>query len=154
MLTVEPIIFPYLSEESVHFIKASSRNSALEMMVKEAPHGILVGKEEQFLAAIFSREELVSTGIGLSCAIPHAKLPEFDDFFLNIGIIQGAGIEWKSIDQVPVRLIFMIGGPINEPNRYLKILSAITEAIRSDEFRSRLLSCHSAKEVLKLFERI
>ncbi|NBO24035.1 MAG: PTS sugar transporter subunit IIA [Chlamydiae bacterium] len=154
METIETSIFAAVDEKSIHFIPSCSRNVALEVMVTTQNHEKILGKEGNFLKAILAREELVSTGIGFACAIPHAKLHDIDDFFIKIGIVQGAGIDWKSVDRTPVKLIFMIGGPAIEPNRYLKILSTITEAIRKEEFRKELLSCVTAKEVLKLFERI
>lgn len=152
--TLETTTFPHLDETCIHFIQVNSRNAALESIILSEKNPSFDAIAKPFLQAILAREELVSTGIGLGCAIPHAKLPEIEDFFLNIGIIQGPGVDWKSIDHIPVKLIFMIGGPANEPNRYLKILSSLTEAIRSEEFRREILTCQNAKDVLKLFERI
>lgn len=154
MLVEEPIIFPYLRESSVLFLDAISRDEALNEMVKELKDSQIIEQGEPFLSALFARETLVSTGIGLGCAIPHAKLPNIQDFFISIGIIKSGGVDWKSIDRAPVKLIFLIGGPTHEPNRYLKMLSALTEAIRSEDFRREMMSCHQPKEVLKLFERI
>ncbi len=154
MLVEEPIIFPYLKESNVLFLNVSSRDEALNKIVGELKESQLIAQDESFLSALLARESLVSTGIGLGCAIPHAKLPYIQDFFISIGIIRNGGIDWKSIDNSPVKLIFLVGGPTLEPNRYLKMLSALTEAIRSESFRREMMSCHHPKEVLKLFESI
>ena len=151
---MESAIFPCLDQGNIFFLKTDSRDSALEIMIDKIDPKFFDGDKKEFLKAILSREELVSTGVGLGCAIPHAKLHGIKDFFLAIGIIAGDGIDWKSIDRVPVKLIFMIGGPNQEANKYLKILSALTEAIRHVEFRAKLLSCQRPQEVIKLFEHI
>lgn len=154
MLTQEPVVFPCLSEECVQIIDASSRDLALQQLVTPLKELRIIPDENGFLSAILMREDLVSTGIGLGCAIPHAKLPHLKEFFISIGVIKGSGIDWNSIDQVPVKLIFLIGGPTNEPNRYLKILSALTEAIRLESFRGEILGAQTPKDICKLFERI
>ncbi len=154
MLIKEPVVFPCLNEECVQMIHASCRDEALKQLVIPLKEKNIITDEIGFLSAIFMREDLVSTGIGLGCAIPHAKLPQLSEFFISIGVIKGPGIDWNSIDQVPVKLIFLIGGPANEPNRYLKILSALTEAIRQEAFRAEILGALSSKDICKLFERI
>jgi PTS system nitrogen regulatory IIA component len=154
MLTQEPVVFPYLSEKCVQMIQATSRDDALNQLVAPLKKLEIIPDETGFLSAILMREELVSTGIGLGCAIPHAKLSHLQEFFISIGVIKGPGIDWNSIDQVPVKLIFLIGGPTNEPNRYLKILSSLTEAIRLESFRAEILGAQTAKDICKLFECI
>jgi PTS system nitrogen regulatory IIA component len=154
MLTQDAVVFPLLQQESVLFLKGQSRDEILLEMVNHLKAQGHLADQEAFLKATLAREELVSTGVGLGCAIPHAKLSFLKDFFVCIALIKNPGVDWKAIDKVPVRLVFLIGGPTNEPNRYLKILSAITQAIRSESFRQDLLYCKTAQEVLKLFEPI
>ena len=154
MLTQDAVVFPLLQQESILFLQGSSRDDILREMVDHLQSQGQLVETEAFLKATLAREDLVSTGVGLGCAIPHAKLPHLKDFFVSIALIKNPGVDWKAIDRIPVRLVFLIGGPSNEPNRYLKILSAITQAIRSETFRQDLLYAKTAQEVLKLFEPI
>ncbi len=154
MLTQEPVVFPCLKEHCIKIIDATSRDEVLKQLVISLKEENIIFDESGFLSAILMREDLVSTGIGLGCAIPHAKLPQICDFFITIGVIKGEGIDWNSIDQIPVKLIFLIGGPANEPNQYLKILSTLTEAIRLESFRGEILGAQTPKDIYKLFERI
>ena len=88
--------------------------------------GILpcTGNAQAGFGSHVKREKIVSTGIGMGVAIPHAKLPSFDRFFLAVGLQKVKdGIDWDALDGAPVRLIFMIGGPANQQTDYLKILS-------------------------------
>jgi PTS system nitrogen regulatory IIA component len=104
-----------------------------------------------FYHAIIDRERIVSTGIGMGVAIPHAKLPSFDDFFIAIGILQ-KGIEWEALDGALVRLIFMIGGPDDKQTEYLQILSRLTFALKDEQRRKKLLTLHSPEDIVELLK--
>jgi PTS system nitrogen regulatory IIA component len=150
----KPLIASYLKSDLIHFLKVKSRDDAIKALIKSLKNNEVLNDTSAFLTAILAREKLVSTAIGLGIAIPHAKQEDLEDFFITVGIVEQPGIEWDSIDGLPVRLIFLIGGPANDQTRYLKILSLLTEAIRSESFRNDLLLSHHPMDVIKLFERI
>jgi PTS system nitrogen regulatory IIA component len=144
-------ISDYLDAQFVAFLDVSTRDEAIDALID-----LLRGKKklqdpEGFRRAIFHREELVSTGIGMGVAIPHAKMHHFSDFFIVMGIQKKKGLDWNALDKVPVRLIFMIGGPENKQTEYLQILSLLTGAIRDAELRKELLKAVSADEAVSLF---
>ncbi len=64
--------------------------------------------KEKFLFSILERERIVSTGIGIGVAIPHAKISGNAGFFVAIGIQKKGGIDWNALDGSLVHLIFMI----------------------------------------------
>ncbi len=153
MLVKEPssVISNYLDERLIVFLEEETRDNAIERLIEQLDfEGVLFDKQE-FHDAILGREKIVSTGIGIGVAIPHAKMPECSDFFIAVGIQKSKGINWNALDGSPVRLIFMIGGPDNKQTEYLKILSRLTHAIKDDERRRKLLKCTSVPEVLDLF---
>ena len=88
----------------------------------------------------------------MGIAIPHAKIEDCNDFFIAIGIHSGNGIDWKSIDGLDVKLIFLIGGPKDLHQEYLTLLSKLTQTIKDEKTRQGLLQAKSAEEVLKFFE--
>jgi len=141
----------YLDERLVLFLDADSRDEALEKLVFLLEKEGKLKNTKLFHEAILERERIVSTGIGLSVAIPHAKLEGYDAFFIAIGIERKKGIEWNALDGAPVRFIFMIGGPDNKQTEYLKILSHLTLAIKNEERRKKMLKAYDAKEVVTLF---
>ena len=135
------------------FLEESSRDHALRKLVEAHGDTGEIADKEEFLEAIIKREKIVSTGIGMGVAIPHAKLPTFNRFFLAVGLHKSKeGIEWDALDNNPVRLIFMIGGPANQQTEYLKILSRLTAAIKDEDLRKKLLACETKEEVIALFE--
>lgn len=143
-------ISKYIDPSLILFMNADTRDEALHKLVE---HVSLEGKledQESFFKAIVEREKIVSTGIGMGVAIPHAKLPGYDEFFIAIGILQ-KGVEWQSLDASPVRLVFMIGGPDDKQTEYLQLLSALTVAIKNEELRKKMLTLNSPEDILKLF---
>lgn len=145
-------ISSYLDARLITFLDAKTRDEALGQLVDLLDQAGELKDRDLFLQSILEREKIVSTGIGLGVAIPHAKLQGYDDFFIAIGIQRKEGIEWNSLDAGPVRLIFMIGGPENKQTEYLKILSHLTMAIKHEERRKRLLKALTPEEVLVLFQ--
>lgn len=142
----------YLDENLIVFLDETSQSGALTKMIDRLEETGELKDKEAFFHAILDREKIVSTGIGISVAIPHAKLAGYEDFFIAIGIQKGEGIEWQALDGLPVKLIFMIGGPDNEQTEYLNILSMITSAIKDEERRKALLNAKTAEDALAVFE--
>ena len=143
----------FLDPNLVVFMNAASRNEALELLVDAAAKAGKLFDRSAFLDAIMKREHIVSTGIGMGVAIPHAKLSGFEDFFIVIGIQQGhEGIEWDALDGSSVRLIFMIGGPADRQTDYLKILSRLTIAIKDEGRRQGLMQSQQGVEVIEWFQ--
>lgn len=137
----------------VVFLNADSRDEALQRLVHVIYQTDKLKNEELFYKAIIEREKIVSTGIGMGAAIPHAKLPSYDQFFIAIGILQKP-VEWNALDGAPVRLIFMIGGPDDKQTEYLQLLSNLTHAIKDEERRKKLLSLTQPDAIIELFQTV
>lgn len=145
-------ISDYLDEKLVVFFEVHTQGEALQTLVDLLDKEGKLRDKQTFYEAIQQREKIVSTGIGIGVAIPHAKIPGYDDFFITIGIQKNDGIEWQALDGLPVRIIFMIGGPDDEQTEYLNILSMITTAIKDEERRKKLLKATNAQDVVAIFE--
>ena len=144
-------ITDYLKPELICFLEDTTRNSAIDALITLLDDEGQLPEKNAFREAIFQREELVSTGIGMGIAIPHAKMKSIQRFFIGVGIQKQKGIEWNSLDKAPVRIVFMIGGPDDKHTEYLQILSMITAAIKDVDLRKKLLKCSSTFEVFELF---
>ena len=145
-------IAKYLDPHLIKFLKAKKRDEALSSLVDLLSNLGRVHKTKNFYQALLEREKIVSTGIGMGVAIPHAKMNAFKDFFIAVGIQKEKGLEWSALDHSPVRLIFMIGGPDNKQTEYLQILSGLTHAIKDEGLRKKLLNVSSSDEVIELLK--
>lgn len=145
----------YLQEKLILFLEEEEKPSAIARLVDLLDReGKLSSEKHFFHSAILEREKLVSTGIGIGVAVPHAKLLGSDHFFIAIGIQKKNGIDWDAVDGALVRLIFMIGGPENKQAEYLRILSWITQAMREGSKRKQILQSNSPKEVLSVLQEM
>jgi len=144
-------ITSYLDPELIAFLDVTNRDEALLALVDLARSKGKVGDTQEFYNALIDRESIVSTGIGMTVAIPHAKLSSYNDFFIAIGVLR-KGVDWNTIDDSSVRLIFMIGGPDDKQTEYLKILSGITSAVKEEDRRKKILRAPSSEEIMELLK--
>ncbi len=143
-------ISKYMDPSLVTFLDVRSWEEALNAMIGLLDVAGKLHDRDSFYDAIMQREKIVSTGIGMGVAIPHAKLSSYNDFFIAIGVLQ-RGVDWKALDHSPVRLIFMIGGPDNRQTEYLQILSTLTFEIKDEEIRKKILTLNSKEAIIQLF---
>lgn len=144
-------ISKYLDERLVVFLDEESREGVISRLVEQLNKEGRLQDREKFLTSILEREKIVSTGIGIGVAIPHAKMAGNAGFFVAIGIQKKRGLDWNALDGSLVHLVFMIGGPDNKQTEYLKVLSTLTQSIKDEQRRKALLKCNTAKEVIDLF---
>lgn len=141
----------YLKSELVFFIDCENRDEAIRLISEELAKQGKIQDTDEFYHAILDREKIVSTGIGMGVAIPHAKLTSVEDFFIAVGILT-QGVQWNALDGGSVRLIFMIGGPDDKQTAYLQILSSLTMAIKDEERRKKILTLNSPEAIIQLFQ--
>lgn len=147
------LISHYMDPQLVLFLNTLTRDETLQQLVHHIYTCGKLDNKEAFYQAIIEREKIVSTGIGMGVAIPHAKLPFYDQFFIAIGVLQKP-VDWHALDGAPVRLVFMIGGPDDKQTEYLQILSGLTQAIKDEERRKKLLSLQQPTAMIELFQTI
>lgn len=146
-------ISDYLFERQITFLKKNTKENVLLELVELLNQENLLKDKHHFYNLILAREKIVSTGIGMGIAVPHAKTSDYNNFFVAIGI-HPKGIVWDAIDGVLVRLIFMIGGPEDQQITYLQLLSKLTSALKDDDRRKLLLSVQNKKDIINLFSGI
>jgi PTS system nitrogen regulatory IIA component len=145
------LISKYLDPKCVISLDVDDRDGALKKLVDVLDIQGKLKDKDAFYHAIVEREKIVSTGIGMGVAVPHAKLPGYETFFIAIGVHQ-KGISWDSIDGMPVRVVFMIGGPDDKQAEYLQLLSRLTLAIKDEEKRKKMLHLRTAEDIIALFD--
>ena len=128
-------------------LDAETKEEALRELgavVASAPE---VNDADGLLDAIFEREGIMSTGIGLGIAIPHAKIPTVTDFVVGFGKVRG-GLDFNSLDGKPVHFIVMIAGPHDQQERYLQLLARITLKLKDAAVRRRLSEADDVEGIL------
>ncbi len=106
--------------------------------------------KEKVKEAIFEREKIMSTGVGNGFAIPHGKTDAVSDIVAAFAVT-ATPIDYQSLDEQPVRLVFLLVGKDSMVGPHIKLLSRISRLMNKEEFRKKLLSAASPKEVLEIF---
>ncbi len=105
--------------------------------------------KDEALKAIIKRETNFSTALGHQSAFPHARLASLPRPLLAIGKSRD-GIYFPSPDSQPVKLIFLILTPFNEPILQLNTLSQLSGLISNVTLRKRLLSAKTPENLLDI----
>lgn len=109
---------------------------------------------DEYLTALHKREESGTTGIGFGIAIPHGKSDAVKVPRIAFGrSLQG--IDWNSLDDMPVQLIFMIAVPEeNAGDEHLRILQALARKLIDEDFRQKLFTADTKEKVFQLLGEI
>ncbi|MHC4933764.1 MAG: PTS sugar transporter subunit IIA [Planctomycetota bacterium] len=142
-ISLESVIPP----ERVVILTAANKDAAIAELAAVIATSPEVKEADELLGAIREREEIMSTGIGLGIAIPHAKIPSVTEFVVALGK-SSRGIEFNSLDGKPVHFVVMIAGPDNQQERYLQLLARITLKLKDSAVRRSLTEAQSVEEIL------
>ncbi len=142
-------ISDFIDETRIKDLEADNKDDALNEMIDLISTSSNINNISAFKKAIFKRESLMSTGIGLGIAIPHAKIPECQDFVIAIGRLK-KGIEYESLDDKPVKLIFMIGASDKQDKEYIRLLSRLVLRLKDSQVQKELLKAKDKCEIYSI----
>jgi len=109
------------------------------------------GEADDIVRAILKREQLGSTGIGRSIAIPHTKHAGVDRLIGTVALSQ-AGVNFDSIDGEPVHVFVLLVSPQDRPGDHLRALENVVRNMRDDHFVKALREAGSRDEVWRLLD--
>ena len=138
LLTKEVVKIPLVGEEKTQII---------EEMVDVLHAAGCTENRDLVLNAVLDRERVMSTGMGDGIAIPHAKTDGVKNLVAAFGITK-QNIDFQSIDDKPVRIVFLLVGPTDQTGPHLKALSRISRLMHRKEFRDQLALARSSEEVI------
>jgi len=119
-------------------MKAASKKQVLHSLAARAA-AITRTDEKAVLDALTQRERLGSTGVGGGIAIPHARLPGLEHIFGMFAHLSQP-VDFESLDDQPVDLVFLMLAPDEAGADHLKALSRIARILRDPAVVSRLRS--------------
>ncbi len=139
-----------LTPENVMLLESNSKDAALlEMLEKLADNGV-VSQKEAIVEGIFQREKLMSTGIGLGIGIPHVRMDGIEDLMMAVGLTASELTDYESLDNQPVRLIFMILAGANQHTQHIKTMAAISGRVRNTVLREMLMQAEDTTTIYEL----
>lgn len=142
-----------LSPERIIFMSHPTKHDALVELSDNLATAPQVKDAKELKKEILKREEFMSTAIGRGIAIPHVRLASVTDLVMSVGVSKVDVIDFEPIDDIPVRLIFMIAAAYNQHSYYLQTLSYFSAKIRNSELRDSLLAATTPEEVYNLLTK-
>ena len=141
-----------LSEDRVVDLNSRDKVGALNELVDVMGTATQIVDKEAFRKAIFEREKLLSTGIGLGLAVPHAKMNGVKDIVMAVGRSK-EGIAFDAIDGKPVHLVVMIGAAEEQRDTYIKLLAELISLLKDKKNRQRVTVAEGPKEIIALLSK-
>lgn len=130
------------------FQEAPSKRDVLDRLVDAVSESGAVQDREAFREAVHDRERVLSTGIGQGVAIPHVRIDAVTRPTLGIGV-SAEGIDFDTLDDAPVHVVFMFAMPTGSQKQYLGLLSKVMQAVKKPDFKKRLTACTTPSEVIE-----
>jgi len=141
----------FFSRETIQLdLAAETKDGALKELV--SVFGLDDKSEGILYKMLKRRENLGSTGIGRGIAIPHCRSLVVNRLRVAFGR-KNAGLEFKAMDEKPVRYIFLIvAPPLEVSNQYLPVLGKIAQFGKDLDVPDALSALGSPEEFLRLLE--
>src|SRR6201997_5677940 len=129
-------------------LRATSKKQALQELARRAAD--LTGLQERAIFdVLLERERLGTTGVGNGIAIPHGKLPNLSRLHGLFARLEKP-INFDSIDEQPVDLIFLLLAPESAGADHLKALARVSRLLRDKPTREKLRGTDSAEGLYAL----
>ncbi|CAM3710235.1 PTS mannitol transporter subunit IICBA [Rouxiella silvae] len=137
-----------MSPENIFLgLTAANKEQAIRFAGEQLVKGGYV--QPEYVEAMLAREQLTSTYLGESIAVPHGTI-EAKDRVLKTGIVfcqYPAGIRWGEDEDDSARLVIGIAARNNE---HINVITKLTTALDEDGVIDRLANTNSVEEVLQI----
>ena len=143
----------FLNKNNITFdIKPDEKYKLLDKLIDFLITSNKLKNKEEIKKAIIKREHLETTAIGRGIAIPHAKIKDIKSTFVACAIIK-EGVDFKSLDNKPVDLFFIIISCASDPDAHIKALSKLAGILNDKELCEKIRESSTSSDVLKIIKK-
>ncbi|MCZ6466050.1 MAG: PTS IIA-like nitrogen regulatory protein PtsN [Alphaproteobacteria bacterium] len=129
-------------------LRASSKKQALQDLARRAAD--ITGLHERAIFdVLMERERLGTTGVGNGIAIPHGKMANLDRLYGLFARLEHS-VDFQSIDEQPVDLIFLLLAPESAGADHLKALARVSRLLRDGSVCEKLRGTNDAEALFAL----
>ena len=104
---------------------------------------------KEIASSLNAREKLGSTGFGGGAAIPHGKIDGLPAVFGYFARLE-TPVDFQSIDNMPVDLVFLLLSPPDAGADHLKALARVSRAFRDTQTVAKLRGARSRDAIYAL----
>ena len=136
------------AESVIPNLRASSKKQALQDLARRAAD--ITGLHERAIFdVLMERERLGTTGVGNGIAIPHGKMANLDRLYGLFARLEKS-VDFHSIDEQPVDLIFLLLAPESAGADHLKALARVSRLLRDGSVCEKLRGTDDAEALFAL----
>lgn len=129
-------------------LRVGSKKQALQEMSRHAAQ-LLGLPDRAVFDVVLERERLGTTGVGRGVAIPHGKLAKLEKVQGVFARLQKP-IDFDSVDDQPIDLIFLLLAPEGAGADHLKALARVSRLLRDEGLCEKLRGCETAEAIYAL----
>jgi PTS system nitrogen regulatory IIA component len=123
-------------------VSAANKRQALAVVADLAARNLGLDAAD-ILDALTEREQAGSTGVGHGVAAPHARLAGLERM-RGVFVRLEQPVDFDSIDDQPVDLIFALFAPLDAGAEHLRALARVSRSLRQAELRQHLRKARTA----------
>lgn len=145
-----PVFEKRLIRTNVHFCdKEELLGNMVDLLGREA----VLEESGPFFECIMARERDMSTGLGRGVAFPHGRNRVVRSLKCAVYILD-KDLDFDSVDERPVRLVFMFAVPEEMSSGYMNLLGAVSGFLAKWGSIERFLKAENSDEVYGILQEI
>jgi nitrogen PTS system EIIA component len=145
-------ILDFLSEKNIKVdLKAKNKKEVIEELVELLVSNGHVQDKKKMIQILMEREDLGSTGIGQSIAIPHGKSESAKELTAAFGLSR-SGVAFEALDGEPVHIFFLLVAPEGTAGGHFKALGRIFGLLKDKYFRKKFLGGENVVDVVEVIQ--
>jgi len=138
-----------LSDRAIDADLVAANKKALFQQLGAAAAKLTGLPAKEIVASLNAREKIGSTGFGGGAAIPHGKIEGLQNVVGYFARLE-TPVDFQSIDNMPVDLVFLLLSPPDAGADHLKALARISRAFRDAETVAKLRGARSRDAIYAL----
>ena len=136
-----------LKPSRIYITNYNAKEEFLNFFIEKGASVPGVSDEAEIADAVYKRENLMSTGIGLNIAVPHVRLNKVKSMNIFFAVNRFDITDYPSLDNLPVRIgIFFVVGR-NQHSEYIKALSVMVERLKNHLIHEQVLQAASEQDI-------
>ncbi len=126
-----------------------------ELLEKIAALGAVTSglHQKEIFDALLQRERLGTTGTGDGVAIPHSRFAKLDKIYAVFTRL-AMPVDFESVDEKPVDLVFTLLAPESAGADHLQALSQIALVFKDEAAKAELRAAKAASNIQSVFAKL
>lgn len=145
-MNIDSILVP---ERTRCNLQATSKKRAIEEAAGYLADALPEVSAAEIYEGLINREKLGTTAIGHGIAIPHCRMQNCSSTIGGLFRLSQA-VDFAAFDDQPVEIMFVLIVPSEEADEHLQTLAMLAERFESSDYRKKLLTAKSDRELYDL----